>query len=1424
MKMVFCKTKFFFPFVLLGCFLSHSISAKENKQASQGYTIDYKNVSLIEYVKFVGKVASLNFIYDQAELEPYTISVTSSEPITKDSLMSTLIQSLRINGMHILEQDNNLIITKATNVKQLAQVSKDNEKIDSSAPILTKVFKIQNTSVESIAAIIGSMISESAILDVLPETRQIVLTDITTNLEKIDSLIENLDSPDTPLEIKSYHASYNHPNYIISLANQLMAPLAAGNPFILVPQESTNTIYIVSTPRLAEKAIKVFTSIDVESKGPMKGRQIKNENIFIYQPVTKSAQELIKALNKIKDSIKESGTPEKDLIDAINSLAFIPETNSILFTGSATSILKIKELLATIDNPDKGTFAGSTKFYIYKPQNLSLAGLKTALDKYTEELVSSKYPDESLIDALKNSKMITSTNSILFTGSSEVFEKIKEILISADTEANGDLLSHKKTFWMYKVENTSHTTLLDALKATAKDLKKADVEEKDLIETIESAKYMPDTNSLLFTGPESGIKKLKSLLESFDQKNGLLPISNQFLIYHPQNLTGDQVLESLKEMAQSFESSNLANPALLRAIESGKFIKNTQSIIFTGDSASLQKLELLLKDIDSKEISGAQQTYFIYQLKYVPKDRAEQYLKEVVQNLSKSGLKNEPIIQAIKSMKWVPESRSLMFSGPEFALEKVKSLLDSFDVPEEAQKHALSSYYLYKLQNISGAIVEEDLEKFASNLKATGLKDSDLIDTLDNAKWVKETNSILLTGYPKTLEEAKNIVAQFDVKRDMSGIGQTDFLMYKPKNIPAEIIQKSLDEIASNLKKSDLADSALLSAIKGMKYNDTTQSFIFTGTPEALKKLQALLDNIDDEASKSRIQQIGKSTFLLYKIRNSSGSQIQSSVKQITKDLKRSGTADSRFIQALDSMKYVPETNSLLFTGDPASLEKAQALVEKFDVAPIGAVECFQEGEAEFFIYKPKYLSGIELQRQLEEFGENLKMSGLCDPKLHQALNNTRWVESNKSLIVTGDKQTIDKVKSLITEIDSPSDGLSSVHEPTMSPTGSTNFLVYKLQYHKGEQIRSALRSIAKDLLESKAADKTLIETINAIQWIEVTNSLLITGSQPILTRLRELIKSLDIPLKQVFIEVLVIETSLTNTLNFGLDWLGKGKWKDKASASFNNLPPNTSTASGTFPGQFQQINATTTPVPTDIPFSSGFSLGAIGDVIFHKGQSFVSMGSLMTALQQDNETVIVTTPKVFAQDSKKSNLFIGFNIPFIGSFVQNEGANTVSTTNIEYRDIGVDMEITPVLGNSDVVTLQLKLSRQETTDQQNLIVNNVQGITTSKTSLDTTFHVPNKNFLILTGMVTQTKNRSKSGIPCLGGLPLIGAAFSLNNNLENDRNIVIFLKPHIITSLEDMQAITEQQEDFFREKAGNAALENETDEAMEMIKSYEDD
>ena len=107
---------------------------------------------------------------------------------------------------------------------------------------------------------------------------------------------------------------------------------------------------------------------------------------------------------------------------------------------------------------------------------------------------------------------------------------------------------------------------------------------------------------------------------------------------------------------------------------------------------------------------------------------------------------------------------------------------------------------------------------------------------------------------------------------------------------------------------------------------------------------------------------------------------------------------------------------------------------------------------------------------------------------------------------------------------------------------------------------------------------------------------------------------------------------------------------------------------------------------------------------------------------------------------------------------------------------------------------------------------------------MQTTVHVPDKNFLILSGFVNNSNVKSTSGIPCLGGLPLIGAAFSKDNNTTNSQNIVIFLRPHIINSLEDLRRVTEDQEDAFRDQQGTPFLLHQFDEGMELIKSIDDD
>ena len=363
-------------------------------------------------------------------------------------------------------------------------------------------------------------------------------------------------------------------------------------------------------------------------------------------------------------------------------------------------------------------------------------------------------------------------------------------------------------------------------------------------------------------------------------------------------------------------------------------------------------------------------------------------------------------------------------------------------------------------------------------------------------------------------------------------------------------------------------------------------------------------------------------------------------------------------------------------------------------------------------------------------------------------------------------------------------------------------FLVYKLQYHAGDEIEETIKKIAGDLAGKPETSSQYMGVLKSVQWIKATNSLVCSGDPDSLQAVKQLIQSLDTQLKQVFIEVLVVETDAQKSLDFGLQWAAGGKYKDSVGMGMGNFPSKSN-----FPLTFQNINGTNTPTgPNQIPMGGGFDMGVIGDLIFHKGKSFISLASLVSALQVDGDASIVLNQKIITQDNKNSKIFVGDNIPFTGSVVTTVGASQQSTANVEYRDIGVNLSITPRLGDDDVITLDLN---QEITEAHQADHNQTSaGIKTTKTNMMTHVHVPDKNFLVLSGMARNSRNHHKSGLPCLGGLPFIGSIFSKTEKVDSKRNIIIFVRPHIIRSMDDYRKLTQQEQDFQRQNSEPGAFD----------------
>lgn len=1247
-----------------------------NKDA---YTINFDNISMIEYIRFVSKITNQNFIFDEAELQ-FNVTIISEDPVTPRNIMSILIQILRSRNLSVLEQESNLLITSVKTINQIAKVvsSDISDEKENNSPLVTRVFRIKNANLNTVASIIKPMMSEDSLVEISAETKQLIVTDITTNVDKISALLASLDTPHTSLEIESYVAQNIDPAQLIGTAKQLLAPFEEGNPIIFVPQSGTKTIFIVSTPYLMERALTILEDLDTitESSGPASMQQL-----YIYKLQNTSGEDFLSALKRVSEELKTHGAA-RNFLETLGSAKFIPESRSVIFLGNQETLTRAKDLASTLDiSGDSGATTVRTLFA--QMGYVSSEKLQKNIDELADTLATAKDPDYKLIDGLRSRRFLEDKKLVVFTGDPQTLKTISE-------------------------------TILPSLGISANT---QDVGEKG--------------------------------------------VTNQFLIHNPKNMRGEDLKLALEEICKSLKSSNLEDPAFLQTLDSVKWVPSTNSLIFTGSPPTLQRLEGMLSTLDS------------------------------TQQMKENG----------------------------------------------------EGFYLYKLQYVSGDVVEENLKKVAEDLQESKLPNQKLFETIKTAKWVKANNSILLTGSSLSIEEAKSIIAQFDVSPDSDKFHKTEFFLFHPMYQTAQAIFEGLKELRKDLEASGLVDSNLMLTLNTMTYSPGKPYIVFTGTKEALASVKELIQPLDVISPRdAQIQQLGQQTFLIYKIKFAAPDQLAATLTKMAGDLSSKGVLDPSVKEALKSMQYIAETKSLIFVGSAETLHKVELMLKQFDTADLGPRPALPHNPETFVVYTPKYQTGEDLIALLHEFGDRLETSGVSKNNLLGTLRNVQWMPTTCSLIITGDAESIAKIEDLLKKFDVPN-GDDKTALPAIESIDNTSFLIYKLQYHQGNEIVTALKQIGVDLGKAQnSSNQNLLSAINSLQCVNVTNSLLASGEAETLGKLKELIENLDIPLRQIFIEVLVLETSLTNTQNFGLQWGGKMNFMNRFGMATGNFPVSAAQGGTTYgtnsPNIGPSINALNpTPIttssngtpPPGIPFTSGFDLGVIGDIIMHKGKSFLSLGSLVNALQIDNDSQVILNPKIITQDNRTSTIFVGNNVPFVGSTSQISGAGSNNTTNVEYRDIGFNLTITPTIGNNDIVTLDISNDISEViAPLQNspgaTTSTGVTGITSSHTTMSTRVHVPDQHFVVLTGMIQDTKTHFKSQIPCLGGIPVIGLAFSENDRLDNKQNVIIFVRPHIVNTYKEYKAITDRQEAQFKEQAVLPIMKEEIDAGIDLVKTPENE
>ena len=303
-------------------------------------------------------------------------------------------------------------------------------------------------------------------------------------------------------------------------------------------------------------------------------------------------------------------------------------------------------------------------------------------------------------------------------------------------------------------------------------------------------------------------------------------------------------------------------------------------------------------------------------------------------------------------------------------------------------------------------------------------------------------------------------------------------------------------------------------------------------------------------------------------------------------------------------------------------------------------------------------------------------------------------------------------------------------------------------------------------------------------------NTILIVATPSEYSVIEAALKKLDVPQRQVVIEVTVAEVKLTDDLTFGVEWLFKGGAPSgRGSGGLFNKTTPFNPATPVAPG-------TTAPA---LALSTGFNY-LLNSLNFPGG-----IQAALHLLDNYGSVKVISNPHLSALDNQKATIKVGDRIPicqqtFVGSGTVGTTTNAVTTTS-QYIDTGVLLQVTPHINAGGLVTLEV----QAEVSVAGTTANPCDAPPINTRSVQTLLAVPTGQTMVMGGLILEDKENSSAGLPLLARIPILGGLFG-NQELKNNRTeLVLFITPRVVENesdyrrvIDDLRRKMEQIDDLF--------------------------
>lgn len=445
----------------------------------------------------------------------------------------------------------------------------------------------------------------------------------------------------------------------------------------------------------------------------------------------------------------------------------------------------------------------------------------------------------------------------------------------------------------------------------------------------------------------------------------------------------------------------------------------------------------------------------------------------------------------------------------------------------------------------------------------------------------------------------------------------------------------------------------------------------------------------------------------------------------------------------------VPGTNSLIITDRASNVARIIRIINRVD----------QTGDSNIEVIPLQNSTAADVVRTMTALtaGQPAQDPGGIAPRVVAD-------ERSNSVLVSGDSAQRLRIATLIAHLDTPMDN------------GGDTQVIY-LKYADAEKLEPKLKGQLTGVTAGAApgAAATAADR-GTIIWAEPdTNALVITAPPKTMRSLRTIIDRLDIARAQVLVEAIIVDVSTDKSADLGINW-----------AVFSN-EDGTNVPAGGFISPVGSANSNPVSIvdlassvlnpasATSVPLGATFGIGRLRD-------SGVNFGAMIRALRADSNTNVIATPNATTSDNQEAELKVTQEVPFITGQYTNTGTTTGGSVNpfttVQRQEVGTILKVTPQINGGDAMMLKIELESSELSGT----AGDAGSLITNKRTVKTNVLIEDGGIIVIGGLIRDSKIEGVNRVPFLSRIPLIGEAFKVKSGKRAKSNMMVFIRPKILT------------------------------------------